>query len=169
MFKLNANSDADSFLCLLSHFKCDGHTVHILTQWCPPPPLTSTLQSSLFTHVHSSPLSLAARLHWCCTVILTMVGLFPDRPHMQRNIVQWTEWPWNVIRGWGGVKGLLKLDYWEVVVIKEWDAWNWDIEVAGNDKVKGSGRGRERDKVTEGEEFEELRGPDVIYWIWNHW
>ena len=30
-------------------------------------PLTSTVKSSLFTHTHSSPLSLAARLHRCCT------------------------------------------------------------------------------------------------------
>ncbi|KAF6094688.1 hypothetical protein HJG60_011798 [Phyllostomus discolor] len=37
----------------------------MLTQWCLPPPLTSTVKSSLFTHVHSSPLSLAARLHQC--------------------------------------------------------------------------------------------------------
>ena len=28
-------------------------------------PLTSTVNLSLFTHVHSRPLSLAARLHWC--------------------------------------------------------------------------------------------------------
>ena len=28
-----------------------------------PPPVTSTVKSSLFTHAHSSPLSLAARLH----------------------------------------------------------------------------------------------------------
>ena len=28
--------------------------------------LTSTVKSSLFTHAHSSPLPLAARLHWCC-------------------------------------------------------------------------------------------------------
>ena len=33
--------------------------------WCLPPPLTSTVKLSLFTHVHSSPLSLAARLHQC--------------------------------------------------------------------------------------------------------
>ena len=31
------------------------------------PPLTSTGKSSLFTHVHSSPLSLATRLHPCHT------------------------------------------------------------------------------------------------------
>ena len=34
---------------------------------CLLPPLTSTVKSSLFTHAHSSPLSLAARLHQCCT------------------------------------------------------------------------------------------------------
>ena len=28
-------------------------------------PLTSTVKLSLFTHMHSSPLSLAVRLHWC--------------------------------------------------------------------------------------------------------
>ena len=37
----------------------------MLTQWHLPPPLTSTVKSSLFTHAHSSPLSLAARLHQC--------------------------------------------------------------------------------------------------------
>ena len=64
MFKLNAKFDADSLFYLLSHFECDSHTVHMLTQWHLPPPLTSTVKLSLFTHAHSSPLSLAARLHW---------------------------------------------------------------------------------------------------------
>ena len=63
MFKLNTKFDADSLLYSLSHFECDGHTVHMLTQQHLPPPLTSTVKSSLFTHAHSSPLSLAARLH----------------------------------------------------------------------------------------------------------
>ena len=66
-FKLNAKSDAVSLLYSLSHFECNSHTVHMLTQRCLPPTLTSTVKSLLFTHVHSSPLSLAARLHWCCT------------------------------------------------------------------------------------------------------
>ena len=48
-----------------SHFECSGHTVHMLTQRRRPPSLTSTVKSSLFTHVHSSPLSLSARLHGC--------------------------------------------------------------------------------------------------------
>ena len=65
MFKLNAKFDTDSLLYLLSHFECNGHTVHMLTQWRLPPPLTSTVKSSLFTHAHSSSLSLAARLHRC--------------------------------------------------------------------------------------------------------
>ena len=66
MFKLNAKFDADALLYSLSHFECDGHTAHMFTQWSLPPPLTSTVKSSLFMHVHSSPLSLAAKLHWCC-------------------------------------------------------------------------------------------------------
>ena len=65
MFKLNIKLDTDSLLYFLSHFECDGHTVHMLTQHCLLVPLTSTVKSSLFTHVHSSPLSLAARLHRC--------------------------------------------------------------------------------------------------------
>ena len=66
MFKLNTNFDPDSLLYSLSHFECDGHTVHRFTQRCLLPPLTSAVKSSLFTHTHSSPLSLAARLHQCC-------------------------------------------------------------------------------------------------------
>ena len=66
MFKLNAKFDADFSLHLLSHFECNGHTVHTLTQRCLPPPLTNTIRSQLFTHAHSSPLSLVARLHGCC-------------------------------------------------------------------------------------------------------
>ena len=50
---------------LLSHFDRDGHTVHTLTQWWLLTLTSSTAKSSLFMHAHSSPLSLAARLHWC--------------------------------------------------------------------------------------------------------
>ena len=55
------------------HVLCSTHSVILnamathYTQWRPLPPLTSTVKSSLFTHVPSSPLSLAARLHQCCT------------------------------------------------------------------------------------------------------
>ena len=85
MFKLNAKFGADLLLYLFSHFEWEGHTVHMLTQWHVPFPLTSTVKSLLLTHVNSSPLSLAARLHQCgktVLIILTMVGLFPDRPHI---------------------------------------------------------------------------------------
>ena len=54
MFRLNTKFDADSLLYSLSHLECNGHTVHMLTQWCLLPPLTSTVKSSLFIHVHSS-------------------------------------------------------------------------------------------------------------------
>ena len=37
-YKLNTNFDADSLLYVLSHFECNGHTVHMLTQWHLPPP-----------------------------------------------------------------------------------------------------------------------------------
>ena len=65
-YKVHAKFDADSLLYLLSHFEYDGHTVHMLTQRCVLSPLTSTVNLSLFTHEYSSPLSLAARLSWCC-------------------------------------------------------------------------------------------------------
>ena len=56
MFKLNAKY-ADLLLYLLSHFECDGYTVHMLTQSHLLLPLTSTVKLSLFTHEHSSPLT----------------------------------------------------------------------------------------------------------------
>ena len=65
MFKLHVKFDADSLLYLLRHSECDGHTVHVLTQWCLLPLLTSTVRSSLCMQAHSSPLSLAAGLHPC--------------------------------------------------------------------------------------------------------
>ena len=65
MPKLNAKCDADSLLYLLSHFECNSHTVHMLTRRFLPSPPTSTAKSSLFMHAHSSPCSLAARLHQC--------------------------------------------------------------------------------------------------------
>ena len=88
MFKLNAKFEADVLLYLLSHFECDGHTGHMLTLQGLPPPLTSVGKLSLFTHAHSSLLSLAARLYRCRTnvlIILTMADLFLDRPHTKSN------------------------------------------------------------------------------------
>ena len=66
MFKLNTKFDADSLPYLLSHFEWDHHTVYRFTQWHLLPPLTSAVKP-LFTHAHSSPLSLAAGLHRCCS------------------------------------------------------------------------------------------------------
>ena len=90
--------DADSLLYSLSHFECDGHTVHMLTQGHLPPPRTSIMKLSLFTHVHSNPLSLAARFHWCganCShfinknsinlIVLTTADLYMDRPCIDSN------------------------------------------------------------------------------------
>ena len=65
MFTLNAKFDAELWFYSLSHFECDNHTVHMLTQPCLPPSLTSIVKLSLLMHVHSSPLPLAARLHQC--------------------------------------------------------------------------------------------------------
>ena len=65
MFKLNAKFDADLLLYSISHFECDGHTIYMLTHRHLPFPMTSTVKASMFMHAHSSPLSLAARLHWC--------------------------------------------------------------------------------------------------------
>ena len=67
IFKINAKFDADLLFYSLSHFECDGHTVHMLTEWCLLPSLTSRVKLSLFTRVFSSPLFLAARLHRCHT------------------------------------------------------------------------------------------------------
>ena len=66
MFKLNTKFDADLLLYSLGHFECNGHTVHLLTQWHLLPPLTRRVKSSLLTHAHCSPVFLAARLHHCC-------------------------------------------------------------------------------------------------------
>ena len=85
MFKLNAKFDADLLLYSLSHFECGDHRVHMPTQERLPPPLTSTVKLSLFTHVHS------VHFPWLpgCTdvaqtilIILPMAGLFLDRPHI---------------------------------------------------------------------------------------
>ena len=58
--------NAHSFLYSFSHFESGGHTLHMLTWQCLPPHWpTSTVKSSLFTHVYSSPLCLATRIHCC--------------------------------------------------------------------------------------------------------
>ena len=80
MFKLIAEFHAGSLLYSHNHFECDGHTVHMLNQWRLPPPLTSAVKLSLFMHAHSSPVSLAARLHQCHVHCSHYIRLFLDRP-----------------------------------------------------------------------------------------
>ena len=83
MFKLNSKFDAYSLLSSLSHSDCDNQTVHTLSQRSLPSPLTSTVTSSLFTHVNSNSFSLAARLHQCRanhSCLLRTSVLFPNRP-----------------------------------------------------------------------------------------
>ena len=83
MFKLSAKFDVDSLPYLLGHFECDNHTVHMFTQQHLVPPLTRTVKLSLFTHVHTvhSPwLPGYADVTQTILIILTTVGLFPDRP-----------------------------------------------------------------------------------------
>ena len=74
MFKHNAKFNEDLLLYLLSHFKCDGHTVHVLTQRHLPPPLTSAVKSSLFTHAHSSPLSLPGYINVMQTILVILTN-----------------------------------------------------------------------------------------------
>ena len=84
-------------IAALSYFECDSHTVHMFTQCHLSPPLTSKVKLSLFTHAHSSSLSLAARLHGCHinhSVTLTMAGLFPDSLYTQLLFVN--SYPFNV-------------------------------------------------------------------------
>ena len=64
MFKLDAKFHANLLLYSLSHSECNNHS-HILSQGRLPPPLTSIVKSSLFTHTDFSPFSLAVRFHQC--------------------------------------------------------------------------------------------------------
>ena len=83
MFKLHTKFDADSYLYLLSHFECDSHTVHMLTQWVYHSLLATIVKLLLFTHAHPSLLSLAARLHGCpanSSCYINNGWTFPDRP-----------------------------------------------------------------------------------------
>ena len=85
MLKLNTKSDADSLLWSFSHFECYSHTVHMLTQWHLPPPLTGTVKyhcSCMRIPVHSPWLPSYINAVQTVLIILTMAGLFPDRIHI---------------------------------------------------------------------------------------
>ena len=67
----------------------------MLTQQCLLPTLTSTMKLSLFTHVHSSPLSLAVRWHQCHANLSHYINkdwTFSDRLHILR------EYDWIMIK-----------------------------------------------------------------------
>ena len=85
MFKVHAKFDADSLLYLLSHFECDGQTVHILTQQCLLPPLTSTVShhcSLMHVSVYSPWLPGYINVAQTILITLALARLFPDRPCM---------------------------------------------------------------------------------------
>ena len=79
MFKLNAKFDADSLLYSLSHFKCNGPTVHMFTQ-------RHLLPNWLVQWAHHClPICIAVHSPWLphytdvaqtILVLLTMAGLF---------------------------------------------------------------------------------------------
>ena len=79
MFKLNAKFDTDSLLYSLSHFECDGHTIHMLTQLHLPTPLNG-MCSHVQIPVHSPWLPGYMDVAQTVLNILTMAGLFLDRP-----------------------------------------------------------------------------------------
>ena len=79
MFKLNAKFDADSLLYLFSHFECDSHTVHMLTQsvYHPYWPVQwSHHCSHMSIPVHSPWLQGYLNVAQTILIILTMTGLF---------------------------------------------------------------------------------------------
>ena len=83
MFKLNAKFDVDSLLYLVILNTTDMQYTCSLNSATPP--MTSTVKSSLFTHAHSTPLSLVPGnidVAQTVLVILTMAGIFLDRPHV---------------------------------------------------------------------------------------
>ena len=79
---LKAKSDTDLLFYSLSHFECDGHTVHMLTQWHLLPPLTK-YNEVVIVHTRAFQSTLLG-----CQVTLTMVGLFLDRPHILSSCLQ---------------------------------------------------------------------------------
>ena len=83
MFKLNVKFDADSLLYVPSHFKCDSHTLHKLTLWCPPPTPTrhwlvqwTCLCSGTCSPEHSPWLPGYIDVMQTILSILTVAGIF---------------------------------------------------------------------------------------------
>ena len=84
MFKLNAKFDANSLLYSLSHFQCNGHTVHMLNSVYLPHWLVwwGHHCSCMHIPVHSPRLLGYTDVTQTTLIILTMAGLFPDISHI---------------------------------------------------------------------------------------
>ena len=85
MSKLNTKCDANSLLYSLSHFECHSLTVHMLTQQhLPPHWLVQWSRHCSHMHIPVHPPWLPGYIGALQTVLimLTMVGLFPKRPHI---------------------------------------------------------------------------------------
>ena len=100
MLKLNAKFDADSLLYLLSYFEYDGHTVHMLTQLCLLPPLTSTVKSSLFTHAHSRPFSRLHQFHANHYCYINNGWIFPGQTSYTSPSLLIRESPIGLVKGY---------------------------------------------------------------------
>ena len=86
MFKLNTKCDADSLLysVVLNAMATYTHAHSTVST----APLTSTVMSSFFTHAHASPPSLLpgyVDVAQTVLIMLTMVDLFLDRPHIHAS------------------------------------------------------------------------------------
>ena len=107
MFKHHAKFNTDPLLYLLSHFECDGHTVHMLTQWRLPPPL-----NIVQCRHHCSLMCVPAHSPWLPSyfdvmqtvlVTLTKAGLSPQTwyKHLySERMPEGRKWGW---RGWGEI------------------------------------------------------------------
>ena len=92
MFKLNAKWDADSLLYLLSHFECNSHTVHMLTQQHLLPPLTSRYCSCMHIPIHSPWLPGYINVVQTVLAMSTIAGLFMDRPCISHSTTMSKLW-----------------------------------------------------------------------------
>ena len=81
--------DADSLLYSLSHFECDGHIGHMVSQQCLPPTLIQWSRHCSHVHIlaHSPWLSGYIDVVQTLLIILTMAGLFLNRPRTSHYLI----------------------------------------------------------------------------------
>ena len=89
MFKFNAEFYADSSLYSLSHFECEGHTVHMLTESHLQPPCWLVQWSR-----HCSCMCIPSTHHryqvtTFFIIFIIMTGLFLDRPCISGSEIAW--------------------------------------------------------------------------------